>query len=309
MCKEEEKKGESKDKINIKSEQPDRKKPPAFSTNIEKILLKAVEDENFRNALFKDRKSALANPELSLSPQDRIILESIPAPALTANLTNLMKSKLTSRRTFLQASAASFGFLVGSLFGGYYGVPTIGCKKQFKCDENMRKIREALRVYSHYNSGVADTIMSRGKYGVYPFSLEQLTQKTSKHKPYLEKIPTCPISSTPYIYEVYKYRGVNCNFIEGYLNRFHYKKEKMIYSTFLGQLFYMEEKKTCIIRFLLIIEQIFGIKFSIFWECNAQQIDYQLRCENQRLHMNISEWEASLFPLFYQPYPLTAGIR
>lgn len=188
MCKEEEKKGDTTDKLTTVDGQPDRKNLPAFSTNIEKVLLKAVEDEKFRDMLFKDRKSALENPEFSLTSQDRMILQSIPAPTLTATLTSLMKSKLTSRRTFLKASAAGFGFMLGS----FLGIPTMEAKRVLDCNSHKGEIVEALCAYAADNNGK------------YPISLEQLKQiSPSSNKPYMEKIPTCPVGNTPYIYELY----------------------------------------------------------------------------------------------------------
>lgn len=188
MYKEEEKKGNAIDKLTNVEGQPGRKDLPAFSTNIEKVLLKAVEDEKFRDMLFKDRKSALEQSEIQLSPQDKMILQSIPAPTLTATLTSLTKSKLTSRRTFLKASTAGFGFLVGS----FLGVPTMEAKRGLECHSHRSEIIEALRAYAADNNGT------------YPVSLEQLKQiSPSSHKPYMEKIPTCPVGNTPYIYKLH----------------------------------------------------------------------------------------------------------
>ncbi len=186
--KEEEKKGDTTDKLTTVGGQSDRKDFPAFSTNIEKVLLKAVEDEEFRDMLFKDRKSALENSGLPLSPQDKMLLQNIPAPTLTATLTSLMKSKLTSRRTFLKASAAGFGFMVGS----FLGTPTMEAKRGLECYNHKSEIVEALRAYAADNNGN------------YPVSLEQLKQiSPSSHKPYMEKIPTCPVGNTPYIYKLH----------------------------------------------------------------------------------------------------------
>jgi len=186
--KEEEKKGNATDKVTTVGGQADRKDLPAFSSNIEKVLLKAVEDEKFRDMLFKDRESALEQLEIQLSPQDRMILQSIPTPTLTATLTSLMKSKLTSRRTFLKASATGFGFMVGS----FLGIPTIETKMGLECDSNRGKIVMALHAYAADNNGT------------YPVSLEQLKQiSPSSNKPYMEKIPTCPVGNTPYIYKLH----------------------------------------------------------------------------------------------------------
>jgi hypothetical protein len=190
LCKEEEKREETANKLTIVGGQPDRKDPPAFSTNIEQVLLKAVEDDEFRDILFKDRKSALEKSGLPITPQDKAILESIPAPTLTVALTNINKrvnQERTSRRGFLKASAAGFGFMVGS----FLGIPTMETRRVLECSKHMEEIRTALHLYSSDNNGN------------YPISLEVLTQiSPSSHKPYMGKIPTCPVGNTLYEYEV-----------------------------------------------------------------------------------------------------------
>ena len=48
-------------------------------------------------------------------------------------------------------------------------------------------------------------------------------------------------------------------------------KEK-IYSSFLGQLFYVKGKEPSAVRLLTIIEHMFGIYFSTFWECTRIEL-------------------------------------
>ena len=111
-----EKKGKSPvSRLTIVGGQPGPKSPPVFNTNIEKVLLKASGDKNFKESLFNDRKSALENPEISLSPQDKMILEAIPYDGLKTMIEKFSHQK-TSRRNFLKGAAASAALIVtGSL--------------------------------------------------------------------------------------------------------------------------------------------------------------------------------------------------
>jgi hypothetical protein len=61
-----------------------------------------------------------------------------------------------------------------------------------------------------------------------------------------------------------KGKGVNCKFIEAKLKPL--ENNEKIYSSFSGQVFYIKEQKSIVIRFLPIIEHMFGIYFSTFWE-------------------------------------------
>ncbi|HPZ07364.1 MAG TPA: hypothetical protein PL110_04575 [Candidatus Eremiobacteraeota bacterium] len=48
------------------------------------------------------------------------------------------------------------------------------------------------------------------------------------------------------------------------------QNEQKIYSSFFGRFFYIKEQKPISIRVLTTTEHIFGIYFSIFWECTLQ---------------------------------------
>jgi len=104
-------------KLTIVGGQPSPKNPPLFNTNIEKFLLKASSDRNLKEALLKGQKKILENPEFSLSPQDRKILESIPSERLE-NMIEKLSCQKTSRRHFLRGAAASVALIAtGSLLG------------------------------------------------------------------------------------------------------------------------------------------------------------------------------------------------
>jgi len=118
LSKEEENREEATNKLTIVGGQAENKEPPVFKTNIEKVLIKAAEDEEFRNALFLDRKSALENPEFSLTPQDKLILETIPPEHLMSNLKGIIEKlsqEKMSRRNFFRASAFGFGLVTGGV--------------------------------------------------------------------------------------------------------------------------------------------------------------------------------------------------
>jgi len=72
-------------------DQSHRENSLLLDSKIEKLLFKAVIDENFRNVLFSDRKAALESPEFSLTPQDKIILESIPVTTLVSTMAGMIK--------------------------------------------------------------------------------------------------------------------------------------------------------------------------------------------------------------------------
>ena len=48
------------------------------------------------------------------------------------------------------------------------------------------------------------------------------------------------------------------------------QNEQKIYSSFFGRFFYIKEQKPISIRVLTTTEHLFGIYFSIFWECTLQ---------------------------------------
>ena len=85
-----------------------------FDVNIEKILLKAVTDRDFKEQLLYDRKSALENKDISLTTKDRIILEKIPVQMLHNMIENFLKQQST-RRKFLKDAAATVALLTTSI--------------------------------------------------------------------------------------------------------------------------------------------------------------------------------------------------
>jgi len=82
--------------------------------NIEKLLIKAASDEEFKKSLFSDRKAVIERPEFSLSPQDKMILSAIPSERLQGMIEKFSAQK-TSRRNFLKFAAASAAFVTTSL--------------------------------------------------------------------------------------------------------------------------------------------------------------------------------------------------
>jgi hypothetical protein len=189
LYKEEENREEVTNKLTIVGGQAESKEPPVFKTNIEKVLLKAAKDENFRNSLFTDRKSALNDPEFSLTPQDKLILETIPLPTLTTTLTGIIEKLVQekmSRRNFFRASAIGLGLVTGAAIRG---LPEIENEKVLRCNKYRYEIYSALQSYRDDNNGD------------YPVSLDDLLKCNSGNKPYLERIPSCPINNTPYNYE------------------------------------------------------------------------------------------------------------
>lgn len=97
-------------KLTIVGGQPPRKNLPDANGNIEKILFKAATDESFKYKLLIDRKSILEDPELSLSSQDKILLESIPDNRLRDMIEKFIIQR-TSRRNFLKNAAATLALL------------------------------------------------------------------------------------------------------------------------------------------------------------------------------------------------------
>ncbi|MEQ8191481.1 MAG: hypothetical protein ABRQ39_26180 [Candidatus Eremiobacterota bacterium] len=120
MCKEE-KREELENKLTTVGAQSDKKDLPAFSTNIEKVLLKAVEDEEFKSALLKDRKSALENLELSVTPQDKMILSSVPLDKME-DMIEKFKLQRQSKKKIFKGAAITTALLTSSYldFYSYY---------------------------------------------------------------------------------------------------------------------------------------------------------------------------------------------
>jgi len=224
-----------------------------------------------------------------LTPQDKLILETIPPEHLMSNLKGIIEKlpqKKMSRRNFFKASLLSFSLIAGSILGW----PSMEVQHALKCKQNWVEITSALRLYSQYNNKT------------YPVSLDILANNHSGNKLYLEKIPSCPLNNTPYIYKTSAFRGEHSKFIEYILD---YKDR--LYSTFFGQLLYKKDEYISAVHLLLVTEHIFGIYFSIFWEYNAPPIRFYLDCRNEHFHEMVTECQGNL--LGYRRYPLTAGIR
>lgn len=105
-----ERKKDTPNKLTIVGGQPLREGPAVFSTNIEKLLLKASTDKDLKESLLQDRNAVLHNSEYSLNHQDKMILMSIP----TLRLEDMIKRfsiQRTSRRTFLKGAAATVALL------------------------------------------------------------------------------------------------------------------------------------------------------------------------------------------------------
>ena len=101
---------EKQDKLTIVGGQASGGNQPLFSTAIEKLLLRALSYENLKQSLLHDRKSILNNPEFTLSPQDKAILERIP-PARLKDMLERFSSQRETRRNFLKGAAATVALL------------------------------------------------------------------------------------------------------------------------------------------------------------------------------------------------------
>jgi len=88
------------------------RKPSFISNNIEKLLILAATDDDFRNLLLQDRKSVIENPEFSLNKNDKIILANISLSRLS-NMIELFLVQSISRRNFLKGTAASLAIISG----------------------------------------------------------------------------------------------------------------------------------------------------------------------------------------------------
>ena len=188
----------------ISSGQTSGGKPSCVSTSIEKILIKAVLDEEFRQTLLEDRKSVIDNPEFSLTPQDKAMLQSIPSTKLNSMIDNLCKPK-SSRRDFL----TGVGVVAASaLIAGAFIVPSVlKARSQGQlaaCESNLKNLATALEMYATDNEGT------------YPESLDDLTKIGVDDRgvsvgPYIKIIPLCPASRLPSSYG-YKTATVPDNF-------------------------------------------------------------------------------------------------
>jgi len=82
----------------------------SFSTGIERIFLKSLTDENFRENLLKNREDALSDLKYPLTPQDKMLLKSIPHKKLE-DMISRFNFQRTSRRNFLKGAAATVALL------------------------------------------------------------------------------------------------------------------------------------------------------------------------------------------------------
>lgn len=99
-------------KITIVGGQPSGADSSVFNDNVEKLLLKAASDENFKKDFLQDRESVLKKKEFSLTEHDKMILGSIPVKQLGTMIDKFCKQR-TSRRNFLRGAAASAALLAG----------------------------------------------------------------------------------------------------------------------------------------------------------------------------------------------------
>lgn len=91
----------------------DKEKKIAVFSNIEKILLRAATDEDFRDKLSEDKKSAIENPEFSLTDRDKMFLNSIPQKKLNGMVENFITQR-SSRRNFLKGATASAALVISA---------------------------------------------------------------------------------------------------------------------------------------------------------------------------------------------------
>lgn len=98
----------------VKKEQQSTIARNNFNINIEKILLKAVTDRNFKEQLLHDRKSALENQDIPLTAEDKIILNKIPPQMLHNMIENFLHQQST-RRKFIKNAAATVALLTTSI--------------------------------------------------------------------------------------------------------------------------------------------------------------------------------------------------
>lgn len=183
---------DNKNKITIVGGQPSADLPPTnFSSNIEKILLKAATDEDFKNSLLQDRKLAIEKLNLSLTIQDKTILETISLSSLAGIIEKLARQR-KSRRNFIKGAAAGVALIsIASIIAIETDIlyPFIGITMGMMCKRNIQNITKSLDIYATDNEGV------------YPDSLEVLTHAgPSRKKYYMKTIPTCPASNNYYDY-------------------------------------------------------------------------------------------------------------
>lgn len=103
-------------------------KTSSFNGNIEKILIKAAIDEEFREKLLKDRKSICNEEEFLLDTVDKMLLTSISAEKLEAMIDNF-KRQYTTRRGFFKTIKNTAAILAGAFI-----VSNMTCCKGLKAD-------------------------------------------------------------------------------------------------------------------------------------------------------------------------------
>ncbi|MEQ8191024.1 MAG: twin-arginine translocation signal domain-containing protein [Candidatus Eremiobacterota bacterium] len=101
-------------KTTIVGGQPDNTKSiiPGINNTVEKLLMKAASDENFREKFLNDRAAVLEH-ESSLNHIDRNMLISIPSSTLNSMIEKFI-SQMTSRRDFIKGAASSAAFIAGA---------------------------------------------------------------------------------------------------------------------------------------------------------------------------------------------------
>jgi hypothetical protein len=186
-------KDENSSDNNIAGGQTSWGKPSTFSTNIEKILMKAVLEKEFKTTLLEDRKSVIDNPEFSLTPQDKAMLKSIPSTKLN-NMIDTLSKQRRSRRDFLTNVGVTAAF---ALIAGAFIVPSfLKARAQGNlaaCESNIKNLATALEMYATDHTGT------------YPESLDNLTKIGVNERgvsvgPYIKTIPLCPASKLPSSY-------------------------------------------------------------------------------------------------------------
>lgn len=112
-------------------------------SNIEKILLRAATNKDFRDKILKDKKSVTENTEFSLSEVDKIFLNNIPPQKLNDMIEHFITQK-NSRRNFIKGAAASAAFVISAslvplssvLAGGDNNIdPTYGIRPDYPYPE------------------------------------------------------------------------------------------------------------------------------------------------------------------------------
>lgn len=101
-------------KTTIVGGQPDNTKSilPGINNTVEKILMKAAADEQFREKFLNDRAVVLEHED-SLNQIDKNMLISIPSSTLRSMIDKFI-SQITSRRDFLKGAAYSAALLAGA---------------------------------------------------------------------------------------------------------------------------------------------------------------------------------------------------